>query len=317
MLSWENKAFQQWQEKGQWSNKWGCFIVAFKSVLKSPPCYNVFFFSMLSFSYLPALPILLEDGYVCYIFILFKYILLIFCLACCLNITWNLISLNCLSIWRTSGEDGRSRAEQLLHILRQIDPYVSSPVECQRRRGCLAVHEMLVKFRMVCISGYCALGCHGICTHNRQIDRSMQGIGPKLPCKVYPSIIFQSYFFFLAVCLFLFSHFYSSSPFLFTKLIAAFMLPSREALCLGERVITYLPRCADSYSEVRKISAQVIIAGSFFWLLFFFLTFPRIWCNYISFVSAFYFFFSFFFPLFIYFFFIDLGSTLQHLSCTA
>ncbi|XP_022977462.1 protein SHOOT GRAVITROPISM 6 isoform X3 [Cucurbita maxima] len=131
----------------------------------------------------------------------------------------NLITLLC-TILLTSGEDGRSRAEQLLHILRQIDPYVSSPVECQRRRGCLAVHEMLVKFRMVCISGYCALGCHGICTHNRQIDRSMQGIGPKLP--------------------------------------SAFMLPSREALCLGERVITYLPRCADSYSEVRKISAQIL-----------------------------------------------------------
>ncbi|XP_022925797.1 protein SHOOT GRAVITROPISM 6 isoform X3 [Cucurbita moschata] len=131
----------------------------------------------------------------------------------------NLITLLC-TILLTSGEDGRSRAEQLLHILRQIDPYVSSPVECQRRRGCLAVHEMLVKFRMVCISGYCALGCHGICTHNRQIDRSMQGIGPKLP--------------------------------------SAFMLPSREALCLGERVITYLPRCADSYSEVRKFSAQIL-----------------------------------------------------------
>ncbi|XP_008462510.1 protein SHOOT GRAVITROPISM 6 isoform X1 [Cucumis melo] len=131
----------------------------------------------------------------------------------------NLITLLC-TILLTSGEDGRSRAEQLLHILRQIDQYVSSPVECQRRRGCLAVHEMLVKFRMVCISGYCALGCHGICTHNRQIDLNLQGICPKLP--------------------------------------SAFMLPSREALCLGERVITYLPRCADLNSEVRKISAQIL-----------------------------------------------------------
>ncbi|XP_022143882.1 protein SHOOT GRAVITROPISM 6 [Momordica charantia] len=131
----------------------------------------------------------------------------------------NLITLLC-TILLTSGEDGRSRAEQLLHILRQIDQYVSSPVECQRRRGCLAVHEMLVKFRMVCISGYCAIGCHGICTHNRLIDRSLQGICPKLP--------------------------------------SAFILPSREALCLGERIITYLPRCADFNSEVRKISAQIL-----------------------------------------------------------
>lgn len=65
---------------------------------------------------------------------------------------------------------------------------------------------------------------------------------------------------------FFYSHFYSSSPFLFSKLIAAFMLPSREALCLGERVITYLPRCADFNSEVRKISAQVIIGGLSFLL---------------------------------------------------
>lgn len=38
---------------------------------------------------------------------------------------------------------------------------------------------------------------------------------------------------------------------------AAFVLPSRESLCLGDRVITYLPRCADTNSEVRKISAEV------------------------------------------------------------
>lgn len=38
---------------------------------------------------------------------------------------------------------------------------------------------------------------------------------------------------------------------------AAYVLPSREALCLGDRVIMYLPRCADTNSEVRKISAQV------------------------------------------------------------
>ncbi|KAF9680217.1 hypothetical protein SADUNF_Sadunf06G0098200 [Salix dunnii] len=107
----------------------------------------------------------------------------------------NLITLLC-AILLTSGEDGRSRAEQLLHIMRHIDQYVSSSVEHQRKRGCLAVYEMLLKFRMLCISGYCAL--------------------------------------------------------------AAFVLPSREALCLGERVIKYLPRCADTNSEVRKVSAQIL-----------------------------------------------------------
>ena len=43
----------------------------------------------------------------------------------------------------------------------------------------------------------------------------------------------------------------------FVQLSAAFVLPSREALCLGDRVVMYLPRCADTNSEVRKVSAQV------------------------------------------------------------
>ncbi|RDX96367.1 Protein SHOOT GRAVITROPISM 6, partial [Mucuna pruriens] len=120
----------------------------------------------------------------------------------------NLITLLC-AILLTGGEDGRSRAELLMLILRQIDQFVCSPVEYQRKRGCLAVHEMLLKFRMICVSGYCALGCPGSCAHNKQID-------------------------------------------------PAFVLPSREALCLGDRVIMYLPRCADINSEVRKISAQIL-----------------------------------------------------------
>uniref|UniRef100_A0A6N2K963 Uncharacterized protein n=1 Tax=Salix viminalis TaxID=40686 RepID=A0A6N2K963_SALVM len=131
----------------------------------------------------------------------------------------NLITLLC-AILLTSGEDGRSRAEQLLHIMRHIDQYVSSSVEYQRKRGCLAVYEMLLKFRMLCISGYCALGCHGSCIHRKQTDRTLHGTFSNLP--------------------------------------SAFVLPSREALCLGERVIKYLPRCADTNSEVRKVSAQIL-----------------------------------------------------------
>ncbi|KAL3825838.1 hypothetical protein ACJIZ3_021867 [Penstemon smallii] len=131
----------------------------------------------------------------------------------------NLITLLCV-ILVTSGEDGRSRAEQLLHILRQIDPYVSSSVEYQRNRGCLAAHEMLLKFRTICVGGYCSLGCQGSCTHSKQIDRA------------------------------------SNSN--FTNLPSAFVSPSREALCLGERIMVYLPRCADTNPEVRKLSAQIL-----------------------------------------------------------
>lgn len=131
----------------------------------------------------------------------------------------NLITLLC-AILLTSGEDGRSRAEQLLHILRQIDQYVCSPVEYQRKRGCLAAYELLLKFRALCTSGYCALGCQGSCMHSKQIERTVHGNFSNLP--------------------------------------SAFVLPSRGALCLGERVIMYLPRCADINSEVRKFSAQIL-----------------------------------------------------------
>ncbi|KAI3989746.1 hypothetical protein MKX01_040716 [Papaver californicum] len=123
----------------------------------------------------------------------------------------NLITLLC-AILLTSGEDGRSRAEQLLHILRQLDKFVSSSVEHQRRRGCLAVHEMLLKFRTL-YSG-------GNYTHNNQMDRMLQKNFSNLP--------------------------------------SVFVLPSRTSLCIGERVIVYLPRCADSSSEVRKVSAQIL-----------------------------------------------------------
>ncbi|KAL1209895.1 Protein SHOOT GRAVITROPISM 6 [Cardamine amara subsp. amara] len=131
----------------------------------------------------------------------------------------NLVTLLC-AILLTSGEDGRSRAEQLLHLLRQLDQYVSSPIDYQRKRGCVAVHEMLLKFRKLCVGGYCALGCSGDCPHRKYADRSMQGNFSNLPL--------------------------------------VFLFPDREVLCLGDRVITYLPRCADTDSEVRKISAQIL-----------------------------------------------------------
>ncbi|KAF6167741.1 hypothetical protein GIB67_017236 [Kingdonia uniflora] len=131
----------------------------------------------------------------------------------------NLITLLC-AILLTSGEDGRSRAEQLLHILRQMDLYVSSSVEHQRRRGCVAVYEMLLKFRTLCSTGYCAFGCHGSCIHSNQVDRALQKNFSSLP--------------------------------------SAYVLPTRVSLCLGERVMVYLPRCADTSSEVRKVSAQIL-----------------------------------------------------------
>ncbi|KAK8446790.1 hypothetical protein SEVIR_9G545400v4 [Setaria viridis] len=124
------------------------------------------------------------------------------------------------AILLTSGEDGRSRAEQLLHILRQLDPYVSSSLEHQRRRGCVAVQEVLIKFRNLCSGGFGALGSYPTFTMNKQID---QGGTRSL----------------------------SSLP-------SAFVLPSRDSLSLGERTMAYLPRCADTDAEVRKAAIQII-----------------------------------------------------------
>ncbi|KAG2628598.1 hypothetical protein PVAP13_3KG249716 [Panicum virgatum] len=124
------------------------------------------------------------------------------------------------AILLTSGEDGRSRAEQLLHILRQLDPYVSSSLEHQRRRGCVAVQEVLIKFRNLCSGGFGALGSYPTFTMNKQIN---QGGTRSL----------------------------SSLP-------SAFVLPSRDSLSMGERTMAYLPRCADTDAEVRKVAIQII-----------------------------------------------------------
>ncbi|XP_072987438.1 protein SHOOT GRAVITROPISM 6 isoform X1 [Typha latifolia] len=135
----------------------------------------------------------------------------------------NLVTLLC-AILLTSGEDGRSRAEQLLHILRQVDSYVSSSVEHQRRRGCIAVYELLRKFRVLCSGGICGIGCHSSSMHTKQVDRGVPRNLSNLP--------------------------------------SAFVLPNRDSLSLGERIVAYLPRCADTSTEVRKVAVQIM--GLFF-----------------------------------------------------
>lgn len=88
-----------------------------------------------------------------------------------------------------SGEDGRSRAEQLLHILRQVDQFVSSSEEHQRRRGCLAVYETLQKFRTLCSSGYYGLGQQSVSMHNKHTERAFQRKFSNLPCNSCVKVI--------------------------------------------------------------------------------------------------------------------------------
>uniref|UniRef100_A0A453IZQ0 MROH2B-like HEAT-repeats domain-containing protein n=1 Tax=Aegilops tauschii subsp. strangulata TaxID=200361 RepID=A0A453IZQ0_AEGTS len=133
------------------------------------------------------------------------------------------------AILLTSGEDGRSRAEQLLHILRQLDPYVSASAEHQRRRGCVAVHEVLVKFRNLCSGGFGASGS-------------------------YPTLSLK--------------HIDQGGPRGSSSLPSAFVLPNRDSLSLGERIMAYLPRCADTDDEVRKVAIQVCVESSRFAFLY-------------------------------------------------
>jgi maestro heat-like repeat-containing protein family member 1 len=35
------------------------------------------------------------------------------------------------------------------------------------------------------------------------------------------------------------------------------MLPNRDSLSLGERIMAYLPRCADTDTDIRKVAIQV------------------------------------------------------------
>ncbi|XP_024532467.1 protein SHOOT GRAVITROPISM 6 isoform X4 [Selaginella moellendorffii] len=119
----------------------------------------------------------------------------------------DLTNLLCV-ILRTSGEDGKSRADQVHHLLNSLDQYISSQVDHHRERACMSVLALLREFRTFCTAG---------CSH-----------------------------LFLSLCL------------LYKVVSGTPLLPSRDALILGKRVMMYLPRCADVSSLIRKSSAQII-----------------------------------------------------------
>lgn len=102
----------------------------------------------------------------------------------------------------------------------------------------MAVLEMLTKFRAL-FSG---------------VDRGLQRNFSSLPCNlVHVLQCAHTYGFFLNSLL--------TSNF---DISAAFVLPNRDSLFLGERIIAYLPRCADTSTEVRKISIQVCLIHDIF-----------------------------------------------------
>ncbi|CAM6090973.1 unnamed protein product [Calypogeia fissa] len=69
------------------------------------------------------------------------------------------------AILLTSAEDGKSRADQLQHLLRNLDQYLSGPIEYIRERACKSVLAVLRQFRAVCATGTCPLNCGGNCMH--------------------------------------------------------------------------------------------------------------------------------------------------------
>ncbi|XP_024369013.1 protein SHOOT GRAVITROPISM 6 isoform X1 [Physcomitrium patens] len=123
------------------------------------------------------------------------------------------------AILLTSGDDGKSRADQLQHLLKNLDQYVASPIDYQRQRASYTVLALLKQFRALCTTGSCPFNCAGNCMHLRSTAERIQS---------------------------------SSAG------ISAPLLPPREGLKLGERIIAYLPRCSDVSSEVRKTATEIL-----------------------------------------------------------
>lgn len=76
--------------------------------------------------------------------------------------------------WCSSGDDGKSRALQLQLLLKRLDPFASSSVDCVRERAVRTVLALLREFLALCTPGRCSLGCSGSCTHLRSTSDAGQ-----------------------------------------------------------------------------------------------------------------------------------------------
>lgn len=78
------------------------------------------------------------------------------------------------NVGAVSGEDGKSRADQLQHLLKNLDQYVASSVDYQRQRASYTVLALLKQFRALCMSGSCPFNCAGNCMHLRSTAERVQ-----------------------------------------------------------------------------------------------------------------------------------------------
>ncbi|KAG0560676.1 hypothetical protein KC19_9G004300 [Ceratodon purpureus] len=85
------------------------------------------------------------------------------------------------AILLTSGEDGKSRADQLQHLLKNLDQYVASSVDYQRQRASHTVLALLKQFRALCTSGSCPFNCAGNCMHLRSTAERVQSSSAAVP----------------------------------------------------------------------------------------------------------------------------------------
>jgi len=88
------------------------------------------------------------------------------------NVVW--WAYMCWHSGAVSGEDGKSRADQLQHLLKNLDQYVASSVDYQRQRACYTVLALLKQFRALCMSGSCPFNCAGNCMHLRSTAERVQ-----------------------------------------------------------------------------------------------------------------------------------------------
>lgn len=97
-------------------------------------------------------------------------------------------------LWNGSGEDGKSRADQLQHLLKNLDQYMSSPAEYERQRACHTVVALLKQFQALCTSGICPFNCTGNCMHLRSTTErgqsSSTGDIQRFLCATFEEILF-------------------------------------------------------------------------------------------------------------------------------
>jgi hypothetical protein len=162
-------------------------------------------------------------------------------------------------------------------LLKRLDQYTSSSIECERERAVRTVLALLRHYLALCTPGSCSLGCSGSCMHLRSTSDTGQSSTAGNCCMLtrsHRNHTGRSGFIYLSkqwntLCsilttLSLFAkwrrnaHDFNLERTTYFWAVGPALLPPRECLRLGERIIAYLPRCGDVSPDIRTVAAQVI-----------------------------------------------------------